>query len=334
MSPDGYFMARSIFDFEENGEMCEALYVPHVCIIESPSKDDRAIGRREGAALSSALELAGIRHKLFDVFGLKSLRSALVEMAEFCQPHLATTNEVKADKKQVAFPRLFVHFSCHGNSDGIGLTDGEFIPWTDLGQLLMKFASDLGAIEPGQPVAPMHVCMSSCCGLYGRKMASPEACPFICLIGCKESVDWTDALTAYITFYHQVINKERIIPRAVTSINEASLQRDVFELVMCGDIGVSGFTSNPVVVLMCADPDGRFIWVFDQRRGRPEIPVTWPKDDLRDLVTGEPLIESSTGKPFPYFDDHAAAVNFMRGYPGRFCQVERGAAQEICIREA
>ncbi|MCE9551902.1 MAG: hypothetical protein K8T91_00790 [Planctomycetes bacterium] len=331
---DDHFLAAPIAKFEENGELCELMYVPNVCIIESPSKADRAINRREGLAISEPLRVANIRHKLFDVGSRAELLNAFAEIAEFAAP--VKLKPIPGELRKCCAPRLFLHFSCHGNSAGIALTDEDFITWSELGTILTTLATKLGLVDPEKCAAAcMTLCMSSCCGLYGRAMANDtSAVPFLGLVGCNSTITWTESITAYNTFYHQVITKGRTIPYAVRSINDASLSREVFELVTACDVGAVGFTGDNLVVLASANDRGKLAWICDLRVGDPHIPFVWRKDQLFDPVTLEPIVDTVTGGTFEYFDDPEAAITFMQANPRRPCQVERCAAQEISIRFA
>ena len=200
----------------------------------------------------------------------------------------------------------------------------------------MSLAQAIGLYDPAvSPCANLLVSMSSCRGLHAKAMAtSPKKCPFICLIGCKEDVLWIDAVTAFNTFYHQAITKERTIPKIIQSINDASLSPNVFELVTAKDVGAEGFGDTPVVVLMSADENGKLRWSFDIRTGRPNIPCIWLKDQVCDPGSLEPITDPVTGGQIQYFDDPAEAVRFMQENRGQYCQVERCTAQEINIRFA
>lgn len=330
---DEPYRCTSLFDFDDEGEPCEVLYAPMVCILESPSVDDREANRCEGRAISEALRIAQIRHKVFDIVDESTFTAALEGIADFAA---VRSRKLSSGGKQVRVPRLFLHISCHGNEDGIGLTNNDFINWTTLGDRILKLATRLELFRPEwSSSANLHICMSSCRGLHARRMATnPDACPFVCLIGCKSDVLWTDAVVAFTTFYHQAITKERSTPRVIQAINDAALAPDVFELVTARDVGAKGFGEVPVVVLMSTGENRRFRWLYDTHRDREYIPYIWLKDQVCDPVTSEPILDPTTGKQPEYFDDPIESIRFMRDNPGRVCQVERTAAQEILIRFA
>lgn len=89
-----------------------------------------------------------------------------------------------------------LHFSVHGNSDGIALTNGEFLSWHDLRTLLYPVTSRM---QGG-----LLICMSSCAGAAGSRMSMYEdADPnFWALVGHGGDLTWSDAALAYISFYN------------------------------------------------------------------------------------------------------------------------------------
>lgn len=288
------FVSTSIFDFEEDGE----------------------------------------ESTLLDVSSHSDFVNALDEIAIFAAPVKLT--KVPGQRRKCCVPRLFLHISCHGNEDGIAFTNGDVITWHELKTHLTDLTKRLHLFRPDEvSAACMTLCMSSCCGLYARAMADDKyAVPFHALVGCKSNIEWTDSITAYNTFYHQVITKERSVPRAINAINEASLSKEIFELVTAYDVGAIGFTNVTPVVLMSTDIDGKMRWAFDTQVGKLHIPYLWDKDNLYHPDTQEPIIDPATGDTPIYFDDPEKAVEFMQSNPTHFCQVERGAAQDINIRYA
>lgn len=153
-----------------------------VHIIESPSNLDLLDGRTEGRALSEALSLAEIPHRYNLVTNGQTLGQAL-------GPRL-----VQAWKTFGGRPIL--HFSVHGNQDGISLTDRSFLSWHHLRQGLLPLNR---AMQGG-----LLICMSSCFGSSGCRMAmySDDEPPFWALVGNTGDAAWSDAAVAYITFYH------------------------------------------------------------------------------------------------------------------------------------
>ena len=161
-----------------------------VYIIESPSDFDLLDSRTEGKTLCGALDLASIKHS----YSLVSSKKAFVEainnrLLRYWQEHNVSP---------------ILHFSMHGNDQGIELTNGDFIQWYQLSQLLAPLND---AMQGG-----LLICMSSCFGASGCRMAMHEEdhFPFWALIGNEVSANWTDAAVAYVTFYHQFFKETSI----------------------------------------------------------------------------------------------------------------------------
>ncbi|WP_373528352.1 hypothetical protein [Nostoc sp.] len=154
-----------------------------VYIIESPSKHDLLHGRVEGRALSEAFNLARIPFWY-------SLASDREMLAEALSSHLVDA----CSHQHPLVPIL--HFSLHGDENNVGLTSGESLSWHDLRYLLLPLNR---MIQGG-----LIICMSSCFGYYGCRMAmyNDKEPPFYALVGNTHSTTWADSAVAYITFYH------------------------------------------------------------------------------------------------------------------------------------
>jgi hypothetical protein len=156
-----------------------------VHIIESPSDENMLDGLTEGRSLASALELAGIHHCYNLVTTEKSLQIAL---------YGRLSEEIQ---KNGMLPIL--HFSMHGGTGGIQLTDNKIITWHELYQLIMPIQQLLQKYS-----LDLLICMSSCYGSFATQMAQIKEgdIPFQFLIGNRDRIHWSDAAVAYITFYH------------------------------------------------------------------------------------------------------------------------------------
>lgn len=175
-----------------------------VHFIESPRPDDILDGRTEGRALVESLQLASITVEYNLAVTGSAFRSCLDQRL------------VVAWKKHVdQLLKPIIHLSCHGNRDGISLTDGEFIAWPDLRPLLLPA---LNAMNGG-----LLLCMSSCGGAYAGTMAMDEDSnkPFWNLVGPQDSVSWPDAAVGFASFYH-LFFKEVPISDCVKGMNTAS----------------------------------------------------------------------------------------------------------------
>jgi hypothetical protein len=153
-----------------------------VHIIESPSANDILDGRTEGSALSEILNLAKIPHSYNLVTNLETFSLAL------------STRLLEAFNIWKLPPIL--HLSMHGDEQGVGLTNDTALSWDNLRELLAPLNNEMGG--------GLLICMSSCFGSNGIKMAMHESTdqPFWALVGNNSSVSWEDAAVAYVTFYH------------------------------------------------------------------------------------------------------------------------------------
>lgn len=154
-----------------------------VHIVESPSPRDFLDGRTEGRALSEALTVACVPH----TYNVATNFEMLVE---------ALGAQLRSAVQEKKAPPI-LHFSAHGNSDGIGLTSGEFVRWDMLERLL----------QPIQNFFPMGllICLSACESSSGMRMAmtdSPDR-PFWALVSHMGKPTWGDCAVGYIAFYNR-----------------------------------------------------------------------------------------------------------------------------------
>ena len=177
--------------------------MPHafVNVIESPSSADLLDGRTEGRMLIESLNLAQIPNAYSLVTDRETLVTALeVRLREAARYH----NKIP-----------IMHFSMHGNAEGIQLTDGTFVAWGELRDLL----SPLMQATQGT----LLICMSSCAGNAGARMAmTAERQPnFWALVGNTGEATWSDAAIAFSSFYH-LFFKDLDINVCVDSMKVAS----------------------------------------------------------------------------------------------------------------
>jgi hypothetical protein len=173
-----------------------------VYIIESPSDVDLVDGKTEGRTLCEQLKLSEIPH----AYGLATTRKTL----ELCLTD-------RLSNVWTANPGLapILHLSMHGDVNGIGLTNGDYLTWSDLRKLLGPLTRILNN--------KLLVCMSSCFGAAGCRMAMYEDDEphFWALVGHSGTATWSDAAIAYSTFYHRFF-KETPIEACVAAMRDAS----------------------------------------------------------------------------------------------------------------
>lgn len=202
-----------------------------VYIIESPSRQDLIEERKEGKALYESLILADcdVNYKL------------VANKEEFILS-LKFIIEDFFEKKGKWHTMPFIHISAHGDEDGIQLTNGELVNWQDFEIELAKINQKIGFLfglnEYSDFVSRIVLCFSACKGFNGYKIwNSNQPCPYQCIIGPVVDVDWSDSLTAFITFYHLANFKERSFSEAVKQMNLSAGVEDDFRLYVSPEVG-------------------------------------------------------------------------------------------------
>jgi hypothetical protein len=197
-----------------------------VFIIESPSPRDVLDERAEGDALSSALRLAKIPNHYYRAYDLETFKAVFME--KIASYPAAVSKVVEGEKTQKTACLPLIHISAHGNKSGLQLTSGEFVSWNDLRVLLVNLAQAKGFSRNG--ISTLQVCFSTCMGASAEEMfACGKPYPCFAIVGPTQSVEWSDSLTAFITFYHQLMNKpDASAVQATRIMNEAAGLCDIF----------------------------------------------------------------------------------------------------------
>jgi len=176
---------------------------PHVFvyIVESPSAADLLNGVSEGHLIKESLKLAGIN----------AVYSLAVDYSSFLKAIYSRLHEVMVELNSIPI----LHLSAHGDESGIELTDKRFINWNELRSLLIP----LNKILQGALI----LCMSSCSGFQGLKMAMSEGKedPFMAIVGNAGTPKWSDTAVAFIAFYHRLF-KRASLPDAINAMCIAS----------------------------------------------------------------------------------------------------------------
>jgi len=177
-----------------------------VYIIESPNANDLLNGRCEGRVLKDALNLS----KIISSYNLTVDKSSFSEALGL--------RIYKAMLEKAGVPIL--HFSSHGNEEGIKLTNNAFLKWNELRELLIPINEVLNG--------GLIICISSCFGFKGCRMAmsSDTGLPFYGLIGPNSDATWSETAVAFVTFYHHLFSKGSTVPQAVKAMCTASGKND------------------------------------------------------------------------------------------------------------
>lgn len=186
-----------------------------VYIIESPGDHDLLDGRTEGRSLRELLRIAEIPHE----YNLVTTRATL--------DHALGPRLPAAMKKHRPGWRPIMHFSCHGNQDGLSLTDCSApILWPELRQRLLPLNDSLRDAE-----IPLLVCISACFSAAARQMAqTQQSSPgFWGLVGHPGNAAWSDAAIGFGTFYHLLFKGHE--PREAVEGMKAASGDDRFEFV-------------------------------------------------------------------------------------------------------
>lgn len=185
-----------------------------VYILEFPSPTDFLSGIQEGDLLEKSLSIAEIPVFSWKIVNKTCLEQVIAELSQICKtdPH---------------YPIL--HFSGHGNKNGIRLTDGNFISWQDLRKIIQPLADTIDG--------KLLVCLSTCEGVSAMQMcfdAGKEV--FESVVGPKNEVTWADAAIAFSTLYHLFLHKQIPLGEAVSRMNLASGQEEAVFISMSGKL--------------------------------------------------------------------------------------------------
>ncbi len=193
-----------------------------IYIIESPAKEDLAKGRTEGAALCEILKLADIPHAYFTVTDIDSFKTVFADVA-------AQINGSKDEHADVA-----LHFSMHGNKDGLGLMSGQFLNWLQFAKLVVDFVSEVGTFKhptSGKRFCPVKLHFSVCYGFNAKALKELSSVDlYWSLVGPTEPVNWSDSLIAFATLYHNSVHKPIAYDKAVEKMNLAAGLQNIFQL--------------------------------------------------------------------------------------------------------
>lgn len=159
-----------------------------VYIIESRSADDHWDNRHEGRSLQEVLRMEGVDSSYREVISVGYLERAL---------------------KEASRPSTrYVHFSCHGDEDGIVLTDGTELSWRQFDRLAWPHLKDVvlvfSACSVGAGVAELFTRHKTFC----RAIIAP-----------KKVIYWPEGLAAFTAFYHLAMSTDTTAEEDIRVMN-------------------------------------------------------------------------------------------------------------------
>jgi hypothetical protein len=90
------------------------------------------------------------------------------------------------------------HLSCHGNDDGIGLSDGSSLDWLSLGRLFRKYAS-------AEKVLVLSCCSGGYVGVTKAFQKQNIVFGFVFGSTAKDGVGFTDSCLAWSILYSRLL---------------------------------------------------------------------------------------------------------------------------------
>jgi len=174
-----------------------------VFVIESPSAVDLYHRRSEGEIIRQAVELNQIPCIVRTAISLEAFDACL---------KIGLSDAMKAMPGSIPL----LHISAHGDSNGIGLSNGYHMTWNELRSHLRPINEALNGT--------LIVCMSSCEGYSGTRMAmypTDSKLPYLVLVGCVTKPVWGETAVGFATLYHQLARGEHI-DTAVAAMRTAS----------------------------------------------------------------------------------------------------------------
>lgn len=176
-----------------------------VYIVESPSPKEIYNKSYEGQILSDILRFLNITNQYKMTINKEEFLYALTE-------NIAKVL-LKIIEQRPEPPRLIIHISAHGDETGIQLSCGELITWDELREILSPLNKALSNT--------ISLCMSSCKGFNGIKMAFSARSPFHTIIGSPLDVSWSDTIIGFSSLYH-LLNKTTDIRKAIKGMRVSS----------------------------------------------------------------------------------------------------------------
>ncbi len=163
-----------------------------IFIIESPSPNDLLDGVNERNSLENMCKMFDHKSTSFTTYS----KSDLEKIVQYISGIVLKSEDL-----------LCIHFSCHGNTRGVGI-GSDFIFWVDFIEILLPILKNIN-------VGPKTIITLSSCGANGQeitkninllmnKVKTSLSPPRYFLVSNQEEIEWRDALLCWTILYHQL----------------------------------------------------------------------------------------------------------------------------------
>ena len=174
-----------------------------VVYFESPHPQDVQEGRMEYHSVGSMLRLMNIPCYPVAIAGKAQLKEKLQELPSVVQ--------LKASSQ------VFLHFSSHGNKQGIELYSGEFVSWDDFTDILSTW--------PLEFKNKLTLCFSTCEGLGSQLIGKGKWNPqYRYTVAPYRKVEWGESAVAFAVFYYLHVVRGIVIESAISAMNLIALR--------------------------------------------------------------------------------------------------------------
>lgn len=175
-----------------------------VVYFESPHPQDVQEGRMEYHSVGSMLKLMNIPCYPVAIAGKAQLKEKLQELPSVVQLNASS--------------QVFLHFSSHGNKQGIGLYSGEFVSWDDFTDILSTW--------PQEFKNKLTLCFSTCEGSASLEIGKGKWNPqYRYTVAPYREVGWDESAVAFAVFYYLHLVRGAKIEDAVRFMNAITLSK-------------------------------------------------------------------------------------------------------------
>jgi hypothetical protein len=186
-----------------------------IFIIESPNPNDLLESRNEKSSLENMCKMFGHQSVSFTIYS----RGDMIKFVNYISKINLGATDI-----------LCMHFSCHGNNDGISIGP-DFIDWT-------KFLIILAPIYANKNIGKKTFIIISACGANGQtittkvnsfnsKLKSKITPPYYFFVYNQDTVEWGDSLMCWAILYHQLSKlqdfKKKSVQNILTRIKNSEL---------------------------------------------------------------------------------------------------------------